>query len=37
MDVNNDLYDPRQGTAICVNGQLLLLDLIEKVELEFGV
>ena len=36
MDVNNDLYDPRQGTAICVNGQLLLLDLIEKVELEFG-
>lgn len=35
-DVNNDLYDPRQGLAICVNGQLLLLDLIEKVELEFG-
>ena len=30
------LYDPQQGTAICVNGQLLLLDLIEKVELEFG-
>lgn len=36
LDVNNDLYDPRQGIAICVNGQLLLLDLIEKVELEFG-
>ncbi len=36
LDVNNDLYDPRQGNAICVNGQLLLLDLIEKVELEFG-
>lgn len=36
MDINNELYDPRQGTAICVNGQLLLLDLIEKVELEFG-
>ena len=35
-DANNDLYDPRQGLAICVNGQLLLLDLIEKVELEFG-
>ncbi|SCH73108.1 DNA polymerase II [uncultured Clostridium sp.] len=35
MDATNDLYDPRQGTAICVNGQLLLLDLIEKVELEF--
>lgn len=36
MDANNDLYDPRQGIAICVNGQLLLLDLIEKVEQEFG-
>ena len=35
-DVNNELYDPKQGNAICVNGQLLLLDLIEKVELEFG-
>lgn len=36
LDVNNDLYDQRQGIAICVNGQLLLLDLIEKVELAFG-
>ncbi|WP_343339036.1 hypothetical protein TPELB_13690 [Terrisporobacter petrolearius] len=36
LDVNNDLYDQRQGIAICVNGQLLLLDLIEKVELTFG-
>lgn len=36
MYINNELYDPRQGIAICVNGQLLLLDLIEKVELEFG-
>lgn len=35
-DVNNELYDPMQGLAICVNGQLLLLDLIEKVEMEFG-
>lgn len=35
-DVNNELYDPMQGMAICVNGQLLLLDLIEKVEMEFG-
>lgn len=35
-DENNELYDPRQGLAICINGQLLLLDLIEKVELEFG-
>ncbi|MEG0856636.1 MAG: hypothetical protein RSG52_09150 [Terrisporobacter sp.] len=36
LDVNNELYDQRQGIAICVNGQLLLLDLIEKVELFFG-
>lgn len=36
LDANNDLYDQRQGISICVNGQLLLLDLIEKVELEFG-
>ncbi|WP_419724922.1 hypothetical protein [Terrisporobacter petrolearius] len=36
LDINNDLYDQRQGIAICVNGQLLLLDLIEKVELTFG-
>lgn len=36
LDSNNDLYDQRQGIAICVNGQLLLLDLIEKVELAFG-
>ncbi len=35
-DKNNDLYDPQMANAICVNGQLLLLDLIEKVELEFG-
>ena len=35
-DSDNKLYDPRQGNAICVNGQLLLLDLIEKVELEFA-
>lgn len=35
LDENNDLYDQRQGIGICVNGQLLLLDLIEKVELEF--
>lgn len=34
-DINNDLYDPMMGNAVCVNGQLLLLDLIEKVELGF--
>lgn len=36
LDANNELYDQRQGIGICVNGQLLLLDLIEKIELEFG-
>lgn len=29
---NNKLYDPRQANCICVGGQLLLLDLIEKLE-----
>ena len=28
----NDLYDPRNANAICVNGQLLLTDLIDKLE-----
>ena len=31
-DKNNPLYDPRQANNVCVNGQLLLLDLIEHVE-----
>lgn len=31
-DHNSSLYDPRDNNAICVNGQLLLLDLIEKLE-----
>ena len=35
LDTNNELYNQRQGIGICVNGQLLLLDLIEKVEEEF--
>lgn len=35
-DEYNELYDPKHGNAVCVNGQLLLLDFIEKVELEFG-
>lgn len=35
-DVNNELYDPQMSNAVCVNGQLMLLDLIEKVELRFG-
>lgn len=31
-DKNSSLYDPRENNAITVNGQLLLLDLIEKIE-----
>lgn len=31
-DKNNALYDPRQANRVCVGGQLLLLDLIEKLE-----
>lgn len=31
-DPNSSLYDPRENNAITVNGQLLLLDLIEKLE-----
>lgn len=31
-DPNNNLYDPLQANNVCVSGQLLLLDLIEKLE-----
>lgn len=31
-DKNNHLYDPRQANNVCVFGQLLLLDLIERLE-----
>ena len=31
-DQFNPLYDPRQANNVCVGGQLLLLDLIEKLE-----
>lgn len=31
-DKYSKLYDPRENNAICINGQLLLLDLIEKLE-----
>lgn len=31
-DKDSSLYDPRENNAICVNGQLLLVDLIEKLE-----
>lgn len=32
-DKTNALYDPRQANNVCIYGQLLLLDLIEKLEL----
>lgn len=31
-DQYNNLYDPLQANNVCINGQLLLLDLIEHVE-----
>lgn len=31
-DQYNNLYDPRMANSVCISGQLLLLDLIEKVE-----
>lgn len=31
-DKYNNLYDPRNANIVCVSGQLLLLDLIDKVE-----
>ena len=31
-DMWNNLYDPRQANNVCITGQLLLVDLIEKLE-----
>ena len=31
-DENNALFDPKQANNVCVGGQLLLLDLIERLE-----
>lgn len=31
-DPKSSLYDPRDNNAVCVNGQLLLVDLLEKLE-----
>lgn len=33
-DKNNPLYDPLQANNVCITGQLLLLDLCEKIEIE---
>lgn len=35
-DKFNQLYDPLMANNVCITGQLLLLDLIEKIEIEFG-
>jgi hypothetical protein len=34
-DKNNGLYDPLMANNVCINGQILLLDLIEKLEDKF--
>jgi DNA polymerase elongation subunit (family B) len=31
-DKFNNLYDPKQANNVCINGQLLLLDLMERLE-----
>jgi DNA polymerase len=31
-DRNNPAYDPRNNNCMCINGQLMLLDLIDKLE-----
>ena len=31
-DKNNDLFDPLQANRVCIYGQLLILDLVEKLE-----
>jgi hypothetical protein len=35
-DKYNQLFDPLMANNVCVTGQLLLLDLIEKIEMHFG-
>lgn len=35
-DVNNDMYDPNSSNLVCIFGQLLMTDLIEKLEQHFG-
>lgn len=33
----NDLYDPRMASAVCITGQLLLCDLVDKLEAAQGM
>lgn len=35
-DQYNPLYDPLMANNVCINGQLLLVDLLEKLEMKFG-
>lgn len=35
-DKNSDLYDPRNSNAVCIVGQLAIIDLLDKIEIEFG-
>lgn len=35
-DKNNPLYDPLMANNVCINGQLLIVDLLEKLEIAFG-
>lgn len=35
-DPNNPLYDPLMANNVCINGQLLIVDLLEKIEVEMG-
>lgn len=35
-DKYNALFDPLQANNTCINGQLLLIDLLEKLEIAFG-
>lgn len=36
LDTYSKMKDPKRGREICINGQLLLTDLMEKIENEFG-
>ena len=36
-DETNAAYDPRNNNCMCINGQLMLLDLIEHLEVVPGL
>ena len=36
LDKYSSLYDPKHGRSICIYGQLLMTDLLDKLEDEFG-